>query len=65
MPEQISAGDRVLVTDAAGREHAAVAVSPMYRGRDMPLVAIQFADAVPMPWPAEFVRLADLTGAAR
>lgn len=54
----ICPGDPVVITDAAGQEHPAVAVSPVYRGRDMPLVAVQFGDSDPIPWPAESVRAA-------
>ncbi len=68
MPQTITPGDRVIVTDYAGTEHGRVAISEQKLGWDFEVVWIcrekewiaaeqEGRDPRGMPWPAEDVRL--------
>ncbi len=57
----IKQGARVLVTDANGVEHDAVALSSIEgraQGHSFPVIWVAFADWERAPWPVESVRLA-------
>lgn len=58
----IKDGSRVVVTDADGVEHDAVALSSVEgrnQGHSFPVIWVAFGDWDRVPWPVESVRLAD------
>lgn len=55
MTDMIHPG-QVMITDAEGKEHPAVATTGVVRGRDFPVVWVGIGDHLPVPWPAESVR---------